>query len=243
MTDYDEIVEKIKRLKNEEKFEEALQLCENLRKSQETSDQILELYIEVLFAYGHYLSEELIQEYEKAAEIYEKIHTLQPDNYKALYYRGVALFHSENYEEALKCFFKTIELKPDYEHAYYNIGLLHETRGDLDDALSFYNKTLKHDPLHLYASSGKAHVEETLRMMKLSRLDRPVDYKKLKSLLKASKRVEIRAIQNYLKIDEDDLDEIIAWCEKYDFQIDGKYLEINKSRLPDLLKKLDDKTV
>ncbi len=241
MKNKNDFLQEIRRLKSEEKFEEACKFCEEFLKTTEEQEFAITIYIDILFAYGHYLNEDLIQEYEKAAEVFEKIISLQSNNVKAIYYAGVALFHSNKFDDALERYLKIIELEPNFKHAYYNIGLLYETKGDFDNALKFYNKALDLDPHYLYARHGKNQIEEVLRMTRVNRPDIPVNYEKLKSLLKSSKRVEIRTIQKYLNIDEYNLDKIISWCEKYDFQIDGPYLEINKDHLSDLLKEIDEK--
>ncbi|MFX1237623.1 MAG: tetratricopeptide repeat protein [Promethearchaeota archaeon] len=239
MKDKNKIIDDLKRLRNEEKFKEAIQICEELLDINEKDEQLNDLYIDILFRYGYYLNDEYIEEYEKSIKIFEKIILLDPDNYKAIYNKGIALFNLGKFQTALECYNKVIKLKPDYKHVYYNIGLLYEKDANFEKALKFYKKALKIDPLFVYASVAESSLREELKMMNLNNPESKIDFNKLKALLKASKKVKIRMIQKYLNIDKDDLDDILDWCEKYGFQIDGEFLEINKNRLQELLEDID----
>ena len=70
--------------------------------------------------------------------------------------------------------------------------------------------------------------------------EKNVDLDQLKALLKVSKRLKIQMIQDLLNVDDRKLLEIlIEWGEKYQFEIDGDFLNINKETLHNLITNLD----
>ncbi|MFX1273576.1 MAG: tetratricopeptide repeat protein [Promethearchaeota archaeon] len=238
MTGTEDLLKNAKALKKEEKFEEAIKICEDLMIKEPENKKVREFYIELLFEYGYYLNDQYIEGYEKAVEIFDKILEKEPLNHKAIYNKGIAFFYMEKMENALTYFSKAIELKPDYKYPYYNIGLVHETIGDLYEALKYYRKALEIDPDFLYALHAKADVKKQINFLKLSTSEPKIDKNKLKDILEASKRVRISLLQEILNLKENDIDMIINWCKKYQFEIDGDFLVINKNTLPELINSL-----
>ena len=234
-----ELIEKARNLKNEEKFKEAIKICKQLINKESLTSDFRKFYIEVLFAYGHHLNDEYIEEYEKAVKIFDRIIELDPNNYKAFYNKGIAYFNMDEMQKALEWYFKALKIKPDYMVAYYNIGLAYETIGELYSAKEYYNKALKIDPNFIYAVHAKADVKQKLNSLQIQNPKLKSDIEQLRSLLKVSKRIRIQMIQELLNIGSDKLDVIINWCNKYKFEIDGDFLEINKETLPELLESLD----
>jgi len=162
----EEIINKAKKLKNEEKFEEAIKLLENQFQQDPQSDIIKTNLIDVLFSYGGYLNDEFVVEYEKAVDIFKKILEIEPKNYKALYNLGIAYFNLGQIENALKAYNNAITIKTDYKHCYYNIGLIYETKENLKKALMYYEKALDIDPTFPYAVHARQFVRKKLDLQR-----------------------------------------------------------------------------
>ncbi|TFG13900.1 MAG: tetratricopeptide repeat protein [Promethearchaeota archaeon] len=162
MMNIQDIINKAQKLKSEEKFLEAIKLLEDLPQSELTLEIVRKNLIDILFSYGGYLNDEYILEYEKAIEIFKKIITLEPENYKAHYNLGIAYFNLGRIENALASYNEAIKIKPDYKHCYYNIGLVFESKNDLKQAISYYNKALDIDPKFPYAVHSREFVRKKL---------------------------------------------------------------------------------
>ena len=237
-------IKKALSLKDEGKFEESLEILENLFNKDPDSEEIKKNFIDVLFAYGSYLNDDdYSQEHQKALELFNKIIEIDPNNYRVLYNIGLTYFHLGKMENALKSCNEALKIKPDYKHCYYSIGLIYEVIDDWKKALEYYEKALKIDPKYTYALSAKHHINQIIENRKAFAEPAPEENKaleQLKSLLKISKRIRIQMIQDLLKIENPKLLEIlIDWGEKYKFEIDGDFLNINKDTLPELLKSID----
>ncbi|MFX1339469.1 MAG: tetratricopeptide repeat protein [Promethearchaeota archaeon] len=151
MSNIQKIINKAKKLKDEEKYEEAIKLLEDTYQQYPQSEEIKNNYVNMLFSYGGYLNDEFVLEYEKAVEIFKKILEIEPNNFKVFYNLGIAYSNLDQVENALKAYNTAITLKPDYKHCYYNIGLLYEEKENLNMALNYYEKALEIDPNFPYA--------------------------------------------------------------------------------------------
>jgi tetratricopeptide (TPR) repeat protein len=242
----DNIQERIKKavdLRSQEKFEEALKILEDLYKNNSDSKQVKECLLETLLTYGGYLNDEFILEYEKARDMFQRIIEIDPINYRAYYNLGIANFNLSKIKEAKECYEEAIKLKPDYKHCLYNIGLIYEDEGDFQEALKYYEKALEIDPKFPYASNARNQILSNLEELKRSKAEfnHRENLETLKSLLEVSKRIKIDMIQSLLEVDKEKLYKIlIEWGKEYQCEIDGDFLIINKAKLPDLIKFLDD---
>jgi tetratricopeptide (TPR) repeat protein len=162
----EEIINKANKLKDEENFEEAINLLDNLYQLNPNSEVVKKSLIDVLFSYGGYLNDELIVEYEKAVEIFKKILEFEPKNYKVLYNLGIAYFNLGQIENALKTYNDAVKIKPDYKHCYYNIGLIYEAKEDLNKALIYYEKALDIDPNFPYAVHARQFIRKKLDLQR-----------------------------------------------------------------------------
>jgi len=239
--DIEGLLEKAKKLANQEKFKEALEILENLYKNNLNSEEVKKNIIETLFTYGGYLNDEYTLQYQEAKDVFERIIQIAPNNYRAHYNLGIANFNLENIEQAKQCYEKAIKIKPDYKHCFYNMGLIYEGEGNLQEALKYYNKALEIDIHFIYAVNARNHILTNLESLKdgSTKLNQYKNLEQLKSLLEMSKRIKIDMIQTLLNIEKDKLLELlIDWGVKYQFEIDGEFLIINKETLPDLIKSL-----
>ena len=236
------LLEKALKLKNKENFTDALEILEELFNKNPHSEEVKKNLIETLFSYGGYLNDEYVLKYEMAKEKFKRIIEIDPTNYRAHYNLGIANFNLDKIEKAKECYEEAIKIKPDYKHCLYNLGLIYEGKGDLQEALKYYEKALEIDPNFPYAFNARNHILSNLDELKKSQTNsnQQQNIEQLKSLLEVSKRIKIEMIQVILNIDKNKLVELlIDWGKKYQFEIDGEFLNINKEALPELFKTLD----
>lgn len=241
--DIKEIIKKAVDFRSQENFEEALEILEDLFKNNSGSKQVRECLLETLLTYGGYLNDEFVVEYEKARDMFQRIIEIDPTNYRAYYNLGIANFNLSKIKEAKECYEEAIKIKPDYKHCLYNIGLVYENEGDFQEALKYYEKALEIDPRFPYASNARNQILSNLEELKRSKTDfnQRENLETLKSLLEVSKRIRIDMIQSLLEVDQEKLYKVlIEWGKEYQCEIDGDFLIINKAKLPDLIKFLDD---
>ena len=244
MTEKENLIEKAKSLVKTEDFEGAIKILEDLYQQQPDFD-VKNNLIDALFAYGGYLNDYYVLEYDESINFFKRIIELDSENYRAHYNLGIAYFNLNRFEEALNAYKIALSIKPDHKHVYYNIGLLHEKNENLENAIKAYEKALEIDPNYIYAM-------HSLKAVRLN-LDNSVKPKsktqeikdiveKLKSLLSMSKRVRFDMIQEILKVNKETLLQIIInWGKKNYCEIDGDYLNINKDSLTQFLEDLNQK--
>lgn len=241
-------IQEAKELKDEGKYEESLKLLRKLNKegnsdqNQKEAENIKKTLIEVLFEYGHHLTDEWILQYDKARDIFKEITELEPQNHRAFYNLGICLFYMQKYEEALINFNKALKIKPDYKFCHYNIGLLYEDKNQFKKALKAYNRALKIDPDFSYAKQAKRNIERAIETDSLPSSTDTEDSKvqQLKSLLRVSRKININDIRDILDLERKNLLPIIVeWAEDYGFEIDGDYLVLNEESLSEFLKDLN----
>jgi len=239
----DDVFLKVEKLKENENFEAALEILEVSFERFPNSEEVKKSLIKTLFEYGCYLSDEFNSRFEESINYFKRIIEIEPNNYRAYYNIGISYYSIELFEEALKAYKKALEIKPDYAYCYYNIALIYEANNDLKRALEYHQNAIKIEPSFRYAIQAVKDIRE--------QLDQQSDCQKnsetlnerieqLKSLFKISKRVKIDLIQEILKISKSELINLmISWGEKYQFMLDGDYLEINKDHLSLFLDNFD----
>ena len=242
MTEKENLIEKAKDLVRNEEFEKAIKILEDLYQQQPDID-VKNNLIDALFAYGGYLNDYYVLEYEESINFFKRIIELNPENYRAHYNLGIAYFNLNRFEEALNSYTIAIAIKPDHKHVYYNIGLLHEKKENLQGALEAYEKALEIDPNYIYAMHSLKVVRQNLdnNMNPKNETQEITDkVEKLKSLLRMSKRVRFDMLQEILKVNKETLLQIIInWGKKNYCEIDGDYLNINKKSLTQFFEELN----
>lgn len=242
MENLDDIFLEVEELKENENYEAAIEILEESYERLPGSEEVKNVLIKTLFEYGCYLSDDFNSRFEESIDYFKRIIEIDPDNYRAYYNRGISYFSIDCLEEALKDYKAALEIKPDYAYCYYNIGLIYEAKGDLKRALENHQNALKIDPQFRYAQQAVKDVREQIEQDAEFRNPEKVneEIEQLKSLFKISKRVKIDLIQEILKISKSELIKMmITWSERYQFVLDGDYLEINKGNLSDFLDNLD----
>lgn len=247
MTSIKSSIQKAKALKNEGKYEKSLKILRTLYKEEKSDqnekerDEVKKALIEVLFAYGHHLTDEWVLEYDKARHIFKEIIDLTPKSYRAYYNLGITLFYMQKYEEALINFNKALKIKPNYKFCHYNIGLTYQDMNKYKKALKAYTRALKIDPDFAYAKRAKNSIERAIETGSIpsSPEEEGGKVQQLKSLMRVSKKVNIRDIQDILELERKTLiPMIVEWAEDYGFELDGDYLILNKESLPEFINKL-----
>ncbi len=242
MENLDDIFLEVEELKENENYEAAIEILEESYERLPGSEEVKNVLIKTLFEYGCYLSDDFNSRFEESIGYFKRIIEIDPDNYRAYYNRGISYFSIDCLEEALKDYKAALEIKPDYAYCYYNIGLIYEAKGDLKRALENHQNALKIDPQFRYAQQAVKDVREQIEQDAEFRNPEKVneEIEQLKSLFKISKRVKIDLIQEILKISKSELIKMmITWSERYQFVLDGDYLEINKGNLSGFLDNLD----
>ncbi len=241
MTEKENLIEKTKALVKSEEFGIAIKILEDLYQQQPDVD-VKNNLIDALFAYGGYLNDYYVLEYNESINFFKRIIELDSENYRAHYNLGIAYFNLNRFEEALNSYKIAISIKPDHKHVYYNIGLLYEKKENLEDAIKAYEKALEIDPDFIYALHSLQVVRQNLdkNVNPKSKTQEIKDnIEKLKSLLSMSKRVRFDMIQEILKVNKETLLQIIInWGKKNYCEIDGDYLNINKEFLTQFLEEL-----
>lgn len=159
-------LEKAKILKNQDKFEEALEILDELHNQNPDSEEIKKLLIDTLFNYGGYLNDVYTLEFEKAKQLFERITDLSPNNYRALYNLGIAHYNLGQMEYAKNSFEIALKIKPDYKYCLYNLGLIHEEMEKYEEALNYYEQALEIDPNFNYALVAQSQIRQKLDELK-----------------------------------------------------------------------------
>lgn len=242
MTEKENLIEKAKDLVRNEEFEKAIKILEDLYQQQPDID-VKNNLIDALFAYGGYLNDYYVLEYNESINFFKRIIELDSENYRAHYNLGIAYFNLNRFEEALNSYKIALSIKPNHKHVYYNIGLLHEKTENLENAIEAYEKALKIDPNYIYAMHSLKVVRQNLDINvnpKSKTQESKDNVEKLKSLLSMSKRVRFDMIQEILKVKKETLLQIIInWGKKNYCEIDGDYLNINKDSLTQFFEELN----
>ncbi len=242
MTEKENLIEKAKALVKNEEFAKAIKILEDLYQQQPDVD-IKNNLIDALFAYGGYLNDYYVLEYDESINFFKRIIELDSENYRAYYNLGIAYFNLNRFEEALNSYKIALSIKPDHKHVYYNIGLLYEKTENLENAIEAYEKALEIDPNYIYAmhslNAVRLNLDNSVKPKSKTQENKD-DIEKLISLLSMSKRVRFDMIQEILKVNKETLLQIIInWGRKNYCEIDGDYLNINKESLTQFFEELN----
>ena len=228
--DKGKLIEDAKTLLKNENHEKAIDVLEDLYKKLPDPD-VKKFLIEVLFAYGSYLNDDYVLEYEKSIKYFTRILSIDPKNYKAYYNLGIAYFNLEKFDAALDNYKIALSINPKYKYCYYNIGLIYEATENFREAAKAYEKALEIDPGFIYAIHSLKSVKLMLENSKLDK-NQPQHksdlLKNLISLLRVTRRIRLEMLQELLNVDKETLLKIIvSWGNKNYCELDGDYLIIN----------------
>ncbi|MHA1336722.1 MAG: tetratricopeptide repeat protein [Promethearchaeota archaeon] len=247
MSAIDDLIKKAKDLIKQENYPEALSILRKLYCDNPNLTEIKDELIDALSEYGAYNNDLWIRNYDEAIKCFQEIISLDPNNYRAYYNLGISYHNQGDNKKALEACQKAVEIKPDYAHCYYNMGLIYEENDDFEKALLYYKKALKADPKLTYAAQAKRAIEESIQDLEDFEKEGSTsenDIKKLKDLFKISKKIEIQFIQDILKINKQELiDLLIGLGKEFGAIINGEYLEINQDKLEEIFNYLESKFI
>ena len=115
MTDKENLIEKAKDLVKNKEFQKAIKILEDLYQQQPDGD-IKNNLIDALFAFGGYLNDYYVLEYDESINFFKRIIELDSENYRAHYNLGIAYFNLNRFEEALNSYRVALSIKPDHKH-------------------------------------------------------------------------------------------------------------------------------
>lgn len=246
LTNIENLIEEARILLKNDNFERAIEILEELHEKH-PEHKIKKNLIDALFAYGGYLNDDYVLEYEKSIRYFARIININPNDYRAYYNLGLAYFNLDRFKEALEHYRIALSIKPDYKHCYYNIGLIYETTGDFKKAVEAYEKALGIDPNFIYAMHALKEVREKLDNSETTKnqfQDKIDLIENLKSLLRMSKRIRLDMIQEILKVNKESfIHMIIDWGKKNYCEIDGDYLIINRETRAQFIEDLSQNTI
>ena len=96
--------------------------------------------------------------YYEAISYFEKVLEVEPDNLRALNYKGGSLVPLGKHDEAISYFDRVLEIEPNYVSSLVNKGSVLASLGDFDDAIFYLDKALDIEPNNIDALSNKAAV-------------------------------------------------------------------------------------
>ncbi len=111
--------------------------------------------------FEHAMSEFLKTNYEKSAEVLDKVLELEPDHKLALTTRGAAELKMNRTDAAVESFSRSLKADPTYAKAYHMRGLAFESKGDRRAALNDFNKAIELNPQYgaAYHSRGTLYAQ------------------------------------------------------------------------------------
>lgn len=95
-------------------------------------------------------------DYEKAITFSDKALSKDPDNYKALSIKGIALAFHGAPDEGAAAIGKALALKPDYVQGFYDMAIAQKLGKHYDASISYFQKVLAADPKNTWSYYGIA---------------------------------------------------------------------------------------
>ena len=135
-------LEIVDNLINTRKSEDALQLLNKIEKTVKDNELVLSTKANCLFH---------LERFKESKKIYEKVYSLYPKNFQALFRLGYYLIEEKEYTKALDFFSRVMAIKEtiknpeDLGKTYYNIGFIYDNLNDLKEAEENYLISLKYD--------------------------------------------------------------------------------------------------
>ena len=92
----------------------------------------------------------------------EKALSVNPNDARALLFKGFVYYRLKKYSEAIQCYDKAIELKEDYVYVYNNKGIALDELGKYKEAVQCFDKAIEVKPDYVYAYNNKGIALENL---------------------------------------------------------------------------------
>ena len=134
-----EALDNLLRLHNEGKFQDAVNLGEQLIKQFPNDPNIPNILGQAHFH---------LNQLEEAIGYYNSTIQLIPNHAETHYRLGVALDKAGRCNDAIKSFNAAIELQPNYPEAFNGLGISHYQKGNYEEAIVNYNKAVELKPYY-----------------------------------------------------------------------------------------------
>jgi tetratricopeptide (TPR) repeat protein len=154
----DKIFAEMNKLNSEQKYEEAIVLCNEviiIAKYEQDNNQLGTGYFYLGYIYGQ------LKQYKQAINAYKQAIKIKPDNHIAYYNMGVAYGELKQYKQAINAYKQAINIKPDNHIAYYNMGVAYGKLKQYKKAIETYQQVIKINPNYdsAYNNMGVAYGE------------------------------------------------------------------------------------
>ena len=106
------------------------------------------------------VAHELMEEYELALMVYQRIIEKHPSFLKAYQHKAALLVELKEHQEAASVFVQLIKINPHYYKAYLGIGICFDKMGKTSRAISYYKKFLDLKPNSKNAPDVVARLEQ-----------------------------------------------------------------------------------
>lgn len=112
------------------------------------------------FRTGHSLYRK--KKYSKALHEFDTAIELDPNNYRAYFWRGRTYIKIKRYREATIDFQTVIKIKPDYAEAYDNLGWLYMQLDEYDESIKYLSQSLELKPNDgwVYYTRGRCYFKK-----------------------------------------------------------------------------------
>ena len=196
--------------------------------------------IRVLFTLGLIQAE--LGNYEKAAQIFERVNAQRPNTTDVLYNLGIAYYNLDKLAEAKVTLLQAVSLNPSQPEFYYRLGLIYSAEKDSDAAVSYWLKAIElkpdyHEPnfligeellknkkvsgaLPFYKKAAELQLDRVLYQLRLGvtyfRLQQYTDARKVfeQVLVKYPEDPNFNYLKGYMARAEGLFDEALASFEK-----------------------------
>ncbi len=115
----------------------------------------------------------MLNMFEDALSEVEEILSLEPENFRGLYYKGLLKLHLQNFELAEQVFTRLMTIRPEMADIYVHLAYIYRRTKGLDDAIDIIKNALAINPNMALANynlscyySLKSQVAKALRYLK-----------------------------------------------------------------------------
>jgi tetratricopeptide (TPR) repeat protein len=100
--------------------------------------------------------------YNRALQEFDRVVKIDPNNFRALYWRGRVYLKMGHYDKATADFKMVVKLKPHYVRPYHNLGWLYYQKGKYEESIRYLNKAIELEPNNgwAYYTRGRSHFKK-----------------------------------------------------------------------------------
>ncbi|CAD8155530.1 unnamed protein product [Paramecium pentaurelia] len=179
------IIAKSYALNDDKKFQQAIELCEQIlkgqpqnlhalyRKQYEQAISCIDLALKnnPNYSIGYSIKGiclRSLKKYEDAIICYDKAIQIDPNDAFSYNNKGDSLANLKKYEDAIICYDKAIQINPNYAFAYNNKGICLRSLKKYEDTIICYDKAIQIDPNYVNAYINKGDSLTILKKNKLA---------------------------------------------------------------------------